>query len=194
VIALKREHPEAMVTIHSGAEGTVNTWVGSGLCDLGLAVLYGDDIPGLRVETLMQMDCVVVLPKAHPLAQKRRVRAADLHGQDFISFPLGSAPRQSIDLALAAAEAKPRTVLESDLGSSVCALVAAGLGVSVINPLAAFEERRTGELVVRPLQPALTIRLAMLLPPDAPDSRLVAAFVRQVRKVVQAERRLHRAA
>lgn len=193
VIDLKREHPETLVTIHSGAAGTVNTWVGSGLCDLGLAVLYGGDPPGLRVETLVQTDCVVVLPRGHRLARRRQVLAADLEGEDFISFPLGSAPRERIDQALAAAGARPRTVLESDLGSSVCALVAAGLGVGVINPLAAFQEQRAGELVVRPFRPALAIRLALLLPPDAPDSRLVADFVRRVRRVAQAERRLVRA-
>jgi hypothetical protein len=36
-----------------------------------------------------------------------------------------------MDQVLAAAGVKPRTVLESDLGASICALVAAGLWISL---------------------------------------------------------------
>lgn len=176
VAEFKRDHPDAMVTIHSGAAATINTWVSSGLCDLGLAVLYGDDVPGMQVDTLLRMDCVCVLPQDHPLARRPHIDAADLDGEAFVSFPIGSGPRERIDRVLVGAGIRPRTVLESDLGASVCSLVAAGLGVSVINPLAALEEQRNLQLQVRPFRPAITVRLAVLLPPDAPTSRLVSAF------------------
>ncbi|WP_296723759.1 LysR substrate-binding domain-containing protein [Variovorax sp.] len=187
VAQFKAEHPEALLTIHSGAAATVNTWVSSGLCELGLAILYGDDVPGMQVQTLLTMDCVAVLPIGHRLAKRKQVAAADLEGEAFVSFPLGSAPRERIDRVLAAAGARTRTVLESDLGASVCALVAAGLGVSVLNPLAALEERRNLELAVRAFVPAIPVRLALLLPPDAPDSRLVSAFADQVRAVIASD-------
>eukprot|EP01032_Pedospumella_encystans_P034387 gene34387-38872_t len=58
VAQFKAEHPETLLTIHSGAAATVNTWVSSGLCELGLAILYGDDVPGMQVQTLLTMDCV----------------------------------------------------------------------------------------------------------------------------------------
>ncbi|SDH35832.1 LysR substrate binding domain-containing protein [Variovorax sp. OV700] len=72
VVRFKREHPETLVTIHSGAATTVDTSVSSGLCDLGLAILYGDDPPGMRVETLLSMDCVALLPGKHRLARAKR--------------------------------------------------------------------------------------------------------------------------
>ncbi|WPH23408.1 LysR substrate-binding domain-containing protein [Variovorax paradoxus] len=187
VVRFKREHPETLVTIHSGAATTVDTWVSSGLCDLGLAILYGDDPPGMHVETLLGMDCVALLPREHRLARARQVRASDLDGEAFISFPLGSGPRERIDQVLAAAGVKTRTVLESDLGASVCSLVAAGLGVSVINPLAALEEQRNLDFEVRAFKPAITVRLALLLAPDAPHSRLVSAFKEVVREVIESE-------
>jgi DNA-binding transcriptional LysR family regulator len=149
VTQFKAGYPESLVTIHSGTAASVNTWMSSSLCDVGLAIIYGDDSPGLRAETLFSMDCVIVLPKAHRLSRLKQVQAADLEGEAFISFPVGSAPRARIDQVLAAAGVRPRTVLESDLGASVCALVAAGLGVSVINPLAALEERRASDLEIR---------------------------------------------
>lgn len=187
VAGFKRNHPETLVTIHSGAATTVNTWVTSGLCDLGLAILYGDDPPGMQVESLFSMDCVALLPRNHRLARAKFVRASDLDGEAFISFPLGSGPRERVDQVLAAAGVRTRTVLESDLGTSVCSLVAAGLGVSVINPLAALEEQRNFDFEVRTFKPAIAVRLAILLAPDAPGSRLVSAFKDVVRGVIETE-------
>src|SRR5690606_32426453 len=82
---------------------------------------------------------------------------------------------------------KPHTVLESDLGASVCSLVAAGLGVSVINPLAALEEQRHLAMEVRPFMPSITIRLAILLPPGASHSRLTVTFIDHVRHAIESE-------
>ena len=187
VAQFKCDFPETLVTIHSGAAATINTWVSSGLCELGIAILYGDDPPGMQTDTLLSMDCVTVLPVGHRLARLKQVAASALEGEAFVAFPLGSGPRERIDRVLAAAGVKPRTVLESDLGASVCSLVAAGLGVGVINPLAALEEQRNLDLEVRAFRPAITVRLAVLLPPDAPDSRLVAAFMDRVRNVIDSE-------
>jgi DNA-binding transcriptional LysR family regulator len=193
VMQFKVDYPESLVTIQSGTAASVNTWVSSGLCDVGLAIIYGDDSPGLRAETLFSMDCVIVLPKAHRLSRLKQVQAADLEDEAFISFPVGSAPRERIDQVLASAGVRPRTVLESDLGASVCALVAAGLGVSVINPLAALEEKRASGLEIRAFKPAVPVRLAMLLPPAAQGSRLVDAFTDHVRRVIQPELKAVRA-
>lgn len=187
VARFKRDFPETLVTIHSGAAATVNTWVSSGLCELGLAIFYDDDPPGVDVTVLLKMDCVCVLPKNHRLARKKQIHASDLDGESFVSFPLGSGPRERIDRILVAEGIKPRTALESDLGASVCSLVAAGIGVSVINPLAALEEQRNLAIEVRPFRPAITVRLGIMQAPGAPDSRLREAFSKQVRDVIATE-------
>ncbi|MDB5900507.1 MAG: transcriptional regulator, LysR family [Ramlibacter sp.] len=186
VAQFKREHPDTLVTIRSGGAAAVDSWVSSGLCDVGLAVLYGE-APGLRVETLLTMDCVAVLPKGHRLTRLQRVQASDLEGEAFISFPVGSVPRERMDQVLAAAGAKPRTAVESDLGASVCALVAAGLGVSLINPLAALEEHRISDVELRPFTPSVPVSLAFLFPPHASASRLVTAFTDHARRVIAPE-------
>jgi DNA-binding transcriptional LysR family regulator len=186
VAQFKREHPDVLVTIHSGSAGTVNSWLGSGLCDVGLAMLYGD-APGLRVQKLATMDCLAVLPRGHRLTKRKRLQASDFDAEAFISFPVGSVPREHIDSMLAAAGVKPRTVLESDLGSSVCALVAEGLGVSLINPLAALEEHRISGVELRSFKPSLPVSLALLFPPDAHPSRLVTVFTEHARKVIEPE-------
>lgn len=187
VAQFKRQFPGTLVTIHSGAAATVNSWVSSGLCELGLAILYDSDPPGMEVVTLLNMDCVCVLPRKHPLARQKQIHAADLDDEAFVSFPLGSGPRERIDRVLVAEGIKPRTVLESDLGASVCSLVATGLGVSVINPLAALEEQRYLSMDVRPFIPGITVRLAILLSPGASHSRLTTTFIEHVRHAIESE-------
>lgn len=189
VVKFKQAHPQSLVTLHSGAATTINSWVSAGLCDMGLAILYGGDPPGMQVETLLSMDCVALLPGEHRLARQSRLQAADFEGEDFISFPQGSDPRERIDRVWASEAVRPNTVLESDLGASVCALVAAGLGVSLLNPLAALEEQPRHAFVIKPFSPPVTVRLAILLAPQAPNSRMVAAFRQAVLEVIETELR-----
>lgn len=189
VVKFKQAHPQSLVTLHSGAATTINSWVSAGLCDMGLAILYGADPPGMQVETLLRMDCVALLPRGHRLARQNGVQAADFEGEDFISFPQGSDPRERIDRVWASEAVRPRTVLESDLGASVCALVAAGLGVSLLTPLAAHEEQPRHAFVIKPFSPPVTMRLAIQLAPQAPNSRMLAVFRQTVLEVIETELR-----
>ena len=181
-----QQHPGIKIELAEHTSAEIVELLLQRKADVGVFVAEGD-IPGLKLQPYRTERLVVILPVHHRLAKRKQVAAADLEGEAFVSFPLGSAPRERIDRVLAAAGARTRTVLESDLGASVCALVAAGLGVSVLNPLAALEERRNLELAVRAFVPAIPVRLALLLPPDAPDSRLVSAFADQVRAVIASD-------
>jgi DNA-binding transcriptional LysR family regulator len=186
VAAFKADHPDVLVTIHTGSAGAVSSWISSGFCDAGLAMLYAD-VSGMRVEPILTMDCVVVLPKGHRLTKLKRIRPIDLAKEAFISFPIGSPPRDQIDQVFNAAGVERRTVLESDLGASVCAFVAAGLGVSLINPLAALEEHRLSGIELRPFSPSVPVTLAMLFPPYEGGSRLVKLFAGYARKAMAPE-------
>lgn len=186
VVRFKVDHPDVPVTIHSGSASSVNTWISSGSCDLGLAMLYAG-VTGLKTETIHTMNCVVVLPNGHRLAKRRRIGPKDLEGEPFISFPVGSPPRESIDQVFSQAGVARRTVCESDLGSSVCTLVAAGLGISIINPLAALEERKASGIELRHFEASIPVSLALLYPMHRESSRLASTFAEHVRQVVAPE-------
>lgn len=53
--------------------------------------------------------------------------------------------------------------------------------------MAALEEQRNLDFEVRTFKPAIRVRLALLLAPDAPHSRLVSAFKEVVRGVIESE-------
>ena len=172
----KADHPDVMISIRSGTASTVHNWVSSGFCDIGLAMLYAEST-GVEVEPVLTTGFVAILPAGHKLAQQKKILTPrDFAGEAFISFPTGSPLCDRIDAIFNAAGVERTVVAETDLGASICALVAAGLGISLINPLAAYEERHGVGLVVRPFEPAVPITIALLYPPYSTRSRLISAF------------------
>lgn len=181
-----RDYPDLALSIRSGTAGAVQDWVGSGLCDAGLAMLY-DDTAGVQVEPVVAGDCVAILPGGHRLAARAALGPADFAGEPFVSAPNGSPLSHKIDQIFSAAGIVRNVVAETDLGASVCALVGAGLGVSLINPLAAHEERAAAGLAIRPFSPSIPTTIALIYPPYAKRSRLVGLFGDYARRRIRAE-------
>ncbi|MCW2305828.1 LysR substrate-binding domain-containing protein [Rhodobium gokarnense] len=176
VAALKTDYPDVMVSIHSGTASAVDTWVGSGICDVGLVMLYGAGGTGLDMVPVSTSQCVCVLPAGHRLADREAVGAADLAGERFIAFSSGGSLRRQVDAFFREEGVEPAIAVETDLGASACALVRAGLGVSIINPMAALEEAAGMDIVVRPVRPELTVTLGLIFPPYRQRTRLVDLF------------------
>lgn len=187
VAQFKIRHPDVMVSIQSGNASAIHDWVSSGLCDLGLALL-SEDSPGVQVEPVLAMNCVAVLPRGHRLARLKALGAEHFGGEPFISFSGGTALRHRIDLLFADAEVQRALVAEASLGASICAMVGAGLGISIVNPLAASEETgHDGGIVVRPFLHPLPVTAALLYPQYHSRTRLVELFARYARQLILKE-------
>ena len=137
-------------------------------------------------QPVLKTRCVAIMPKAHRLAQKKTLRPADFADEAFISFATGS-PLHDRIIHLTQAGVTRRIVAETDLGASVCALVAARLGISIINPIAAHDESSGAALITRPFNPAVPVTIALLYPPYAARSRLIDAFSEYARKIMSEE-------
>lgn len=183
VARFQRDHPGVVVAIHSGDDEAVSEWIATGFCDAAVTMVYGG-LPKVRLDHVMTLDCVAVLPLQHPLAAKSSLSLEDLRGEHFIASSLGSALRERIDAMLAQAGVEVSVTAEAELGSAICTLVAAGLGISVMNPLAAFEEALVSSIAIRPIVPALPVHFALLFPPDHARSRLVQAFSACARRIM----------
>lgn len=179
-------HPDVLVSIHSGNAVNVDEWVRSGFCDTGLALLTGD-APRIRRETIATLRCVAVLPKGHPLCRLRRLKPAHFANQRFIAPTGESALRSTIDDVFAAEHVPRQIVAEASLGSSVCALVRTGMGISLVNPLAARDEILNGGIEVRPFAVNIPSEVALLFPPYQAQTRLVSAFAQIARPVISKE-------
>ncbi|OZI58767.1 LysR substrate-binding domain-containing protein [Bordetella genomosp. 1] len=186
VARFKTEYPDVMVSIHSGNASTVHNWISSGFCDMGLAMLSGD-APGIQVEPVMAMNCVAIMPRGHRLARLDRIKPADFAGEPFVAFTSSTPLRDRIDRVFTQAKVERQVVAEAGLGASISAMVGAGLGVSLINPLAAREEYATHGVELRPFTPAVPVTVALLFPPAHTRSRLVTVFARYARELMLEE-------
>jgi DNA-binding transcriptional LysR family regulator len=115
-----------------------------------VAMSYKIDHPGLISHLLAAGKLVAVVPKAHPLAQNREISLADL-----ARFPLiGIDPIDPYGQILAAPFAENgltyELAIQARFAQTVCSLVAADLGVAVLDEFS-MAARDIPGVVVRPI-------------------------------------------
>jgi DNA-binding transcriptional LysR family regulator len=91
----------------------------------------------------------LVLPRDHPLANRRRLRLADLAGEAWIGGQPDCECNRLISRACATAGYDPRFAFETDDYTAMQGFVAAGVGVSLIAELGLTTVRE--DIVVRDL-------------------------------------------
>jgi LysR family transcriptional regulator, transcription activator of glutamate synthase operon len=87
---------------------------------------------GLGLQQLVSEELAVILPPAHSLAQRRRIRMAELVGEQFISYRQGARLRELLMGAGAHAGFEPEIKLESNESQRIRRLVSRGMGVAIL--------------------------------------------------------------
>jgi DNA-binding transcriptional LysR family regulator len=187
--AFRRDHPEVTLTVVDDHLQRLIPRLEAG--ELDLALIYGHeaipDISGSDLERIPLLDDVfqAVLPAGHRLARRRRLELSDLSREPWIGGAPTSAWYRIACDACRRAGFTPQADFASDDHIAVQALVAAGLGVSVIPGLA----------VVHPL-PGLAVRklssgaprrhISAVRPRDAYHGVAVVAMIDSLRRASQA--------
>jgi DNA-binding transcriptional LysR family regulator len=178
--------PKALVhfsdTVPQGSVSVVpleSPWLEQALAeqrfDLGLGETI-DSPAGVVLRPLMRAREVAVLPRGHRLCAKALLEASDFAGERFISLAEGDPYRHAIDALFARAGVERITLLEIASAVAVCALVAQGLGLAIVNPLTATAMAGP-DLEVRPLQEEIAFSVSLLLPDVATPHPLRDALV-----------------
>ncbi len=155
-----KQKPDLEIAIYGSISSQVVDWVTSGFCELGFAQLPLD-FPGIDIEILPAMAPVAVLPTGHRLAAKAVLAPEDFIDEPFISLEQSTQLRYRIDALFSAHRVARQTRVETPLSMIACGLVAAGAGLSVVDPFTAEEYRGKG-VEVRPLRPAVTYDIAII--------------------------------
>ncbi|MDB5880048.1 MAG: LysR family transcriptional regulator [Variovorax sp.] len=165
-VNLRTASPEQVV--HAVLEGTVQL----GATSLPLA--HG----GLHVHWLGELPCVAVLREDDELARRAIVPLAELARRRIVTMTNPSRLRLRLDAAMQAAgqPADRRTVLiETNASINAQAMVRAGLGVAVLEPLTPHGAPLDG-LVVRPLDIAIPFFFGVVTPQTRTPSDAVLAL------------------
>ncbi|HEX5782887.1 MAG TPA: LysR family transcriptional regulator [Solirubrobacteraceae bacterium] len=151
IAAFRQEHPAVELSMSMSEPEDCVPLLRSGELDLGIvfesAVTQADD--GIERVHLLEDPMYLVLPRDHPLANRRRVRLADLAGEAWIGGQPDCECNRLISRACAVAGYEPRIAFETDDYTAMQGFVAAGVGVSLIAELGLTTVRE--DIVVRDL-------------------------------------------
>ncbi len=175
------EAPGITVSLRARSSQAVLRHLSSQQFDLGFAALDNDH-PAVLRRPIFTAPMLAVLPIGHALERKDLLEPADFDQQPFIALGAEIGTRSETDLFLSTGGARPRIVAEAQLSASICEMVAAGSGISIIEPVTATHFANAGRVAVRPLTPEQPFRYDLLLPAQRKPSSVAARFLELVEK------------
>jgi DNA-binding transcriptional LysR family regulator len=158
-------------------EGSAQRMI-EGLADGGLDLAFAlesEPPDGLERLELSTEELVVVVGPRHALAGHGPLPLGALTGHPLIAFHRGSTTREVVDRALAGAGVEAKIAVEANDLAFVRSLVARGIGVAVLPR--SFAELPGPRVSIRPLAPALALRVVLWWRRDQHLSPAARAFV-----------------
>ncbi|WP_437889850.1 LysR family transcriptional regulator [Phytobacter sp. V91] len=172
------KYPEVSLSIVPQESPLLEEWLSAQRHDLGITETVSSPA-GTERTPLLTFNEVCVLPPHHPLASKAVLTPADFQGENYISLSRTDSYRQLLDALFSEHQVKRRMVLETHSAASVCAMVRAGVGISVVNPLTALDYAASG-VVVRRFSIEVPFTVSLIRPLHRPASALVQEFSRHL--------------
>ncbi|MEM8954190.1 MAG: LysR family transcriptional regulator [Verrucomicrobiota bacterium] len=122
-----------------------------GRADLGM-VAYPKERKGLVVESFWRDRLVLVCAPGHRFGKRKRLRLADLEGEDFVSFEPDVPTRNALDTIFEEEGVEVAKVMEFDNVETVKRAVEIEGSASIIPEKAAVEEVEAGRLQAVPIE------------------------------------------
>jgi DNA-binding transcriptional LysR family regulator len=168
------ERPGVSVRLISRHSDVVSQLLPSESFDIGIAELPIDE--AAVTVARYQMRCVAILPPRHALASRKLLTPKLLAEHPMVGPARSLQLPPKINAVFAAAGVPVSAVVEAEFLASLCGLVAAGTGWSLVDPLSAESFSHLG-LVARPFEPAILYEVGVFHRRDREPSMLAAAFL-----------------
>jgi len=178
--SVEARHGAAPVQLRTASPEQVVHAVISGAVQLGASSLPLEH-RGLQLHWIGELACVAVLPKKDPLAKLATVPLAALAQRRLITMSNPFRLRHRLDAVLAEAGRAPGqpgqhdALIETNSSINAQALVRAGLGVAVLEPLTALGAPLDG-VAVRPLDTHIPFFFGVITPQSRPLTAPVRAL------------------
>lgn len=184
--AFLAERPHVDFALFGLISSSVLDWVVSDQCDLGFAAAPIEHAAA-RFEMMPAVRYVAVMPDGHRLARRRVLHPKDFAGQAFVTLGPSTPSRHRIDEVFAQHGVGRVLRVETPLSEIACALVAAGVGLSICDPFTAAEYSTRG-VAARPFEPAISFQIAALYPSHRALSPVAREFISGFADCIQASR------
>lgn len=124
--------PERLTCLTCDREETLAA-VASGRAHLGVTTLDEAPQPDLVAEPLRRVGAVVVVPRNHRLAKRRRLRVRDLEGERWVLPPRGKAQRQMLAKRFAEEGIELQPSVEASGWELILQFARLGFGLAIVN-------------------------------------------------------------
>jgi len=177
-------HPGVPIRVDSVKLPEVLSTLQNHKADVAISLAF-PSVAGIEVEKLMHAAGQCAMPSTHRLAKKKLVNAKDLRGERIIGWlPNSRQPYEAEQSVFATGEERTNYTVLTDTAHTRYAMVAGGLGLSIVEPFAAKVWRAHG-VVVRPFDGAVDYEYVLSYPSSGTRSDLVASFRESVLRVVK---------
>lgn len=166
------EHPKVQLVLHQGDYSSICDWVQTGVVDFGF--VNPAAAKGMETQILQTDPFVAVLPKSHPLAQKKSVALKELAAEPYLlleegcySEPLEAFRKEGITPDI-------RLTMHDDY--SILSMVEQGLGYSLLAELVL--QKTAYDVTVRPLEEPVLRTMALVMKDKRALSVAAKTFMR----------------
>lgn len=148
-------YPNVQFLFHQGDYTSIQEWIKTGAVDFGF--ITPPAVTELETITIKDGEMLVILPKDHPLANKKSICLREISSEPFILLEEGHYSEPLEAFRAAGLELNIKYTIHDDF--AIMTMVEAGLGVSI---LAELMLRRTNyDIVSLPLNPPIYRTLAI---------------------------------
>lgn len=177
-----QRYPDVSLNVIPQESPLLEEWLSAQRYDIGLTETRQAPA-GTDCHTLLTCDEVCVLPQHHPLSDRAELTPHDFTGEKYVSLSRTDSYRQLLDALFHEQGVERRLVMETHSAASVCAMVKAGVGISIVNPLTALDYADSG-VVMRKFSVTVPFTVSLVRPRHRPASALVDAFVSHLQQQV----------
>lgn len=178
---LLKQRPAVHLSLHSLEELSLQHEMATTVFDLG--VTEGRfEYQGVTSQRIDVGELVCVLPVGHSLLARNILEPTDFDSMPFVYFSQDDPYRRKLDDIFFAAGVSRSYAVETTTAASVCSMVAAGLGVSIINPLTAVNYLGKG-VALRRFNVRVPYELAVWRPTRRTGSAVAEKFTSVLKEV-----------
>jgi DNA-binding transcriptional LysR family regulator len=175
-----KQYPDVFISLEICSQMQVLDLLASQQYDIGF-IMHPCASSAFQMEKFFVEDAVCIMPDGHRLARRPVVQMQDLADEPFIHFPKSAEFRLRIDDVFSIAGVERLNKMEARTNRSICAMVSAGLGVSIVALVDPHKPLQPG-ITVRQFSPSIPIEVNAVFPAGRFVSMITDRFFEYARK------------
>jgi LysR family transcriptional regulator, cyn operon transcriptional activator len=172
-------HPTMRIVVEEASASQIDSQLRGD--EIDLAVAYRpNDTTDVSFEALYNEEMVLVVPKGHALAKRRRVRMVELHNEPLVMLSKGFATRSLLDKHFRSLQVEPNVIVETNGLATVFAVARRLKIAAIVSEYSAVDAPGLIPIALEAPTPLRTF--GIIRKRDAQQSAAVRSFAATIRR------------